>query len=172
MTSTYLTLLFHDSYISTTFTYVARYGGMTRWHPVSSGREMSFMPLISSSLLPFRQLGPAASLTARWATLVSFVFLACAAPLPARLSRAPGSPPAHLLQDPRRAGWARARCCSATGQRLLRPAGAPVPLGLPRPPCRPCRCSPRHAVKRRPAALPPAGISSTTPWSPPPDPPD
>ena len=74
MTPTYLALLFRDSYISTTFASVARYGGMTSWHPVSSGCEMSFMPLISSFLLPFRQLGPAAPPTARWTPLVSFFF--------------------------------------------------------------------------------------------------
>ncbi|XP_039813488.1 translation initiation factor IF-2-like [Panicum virgatum] len=51
---------------------------------------MSSLPLISSSLLPFRQLGPAASLTARWAPHVRFVFhLRC---LP-RSSPRPPAPP-------------------------------------------------------------------------------
>ena len=62
------------AFIYTTFAYVARQISTTRWRSVSSGYEMFFIPLISSSLLPLRQLGPAAPLTARWAPLVSIIF--------------------------------------------------------------------------------------------------
>ena len=54
------------SFIFTTFADVARHASRTRWHPVSSSSEMSFLSLICSSLPSLQQLGPAAHLTFMW----------------------------------------------------------------------------------------------------------
>jgi len=102
--------------------------------------EMSFLPLISSSLLPFRQLSPAASLTARWTPHVRFVFhLRC---LPRSSPRPPAPPrpraPAARPRTPPGSPEAKAICpgggapCShpCRGRAVARRAGEPW-----RPPC-------------------------------------
>jgi len=66
-TYTNLSSMSRGAFIYTTFAYVARQISTTRWRSVSSGCKMSSLPLISSSLLPLRQLGLAAPLIARWA---------------------------------------------------------------------------------------------------------
>ena len=49
------------SFIFTIFADVARHASHTRWHPVSSSSEMSFLSLICSSLPSLQQLGPRSS---------------------------------------------------------------------------------------------------------------
>jgi hypothetical protein len=68
-----LAFLFHTSFIFTTFAYVARHGGVTRWGTVSTGRRNVVAAPALFLSLPLRQLGLTAPFTARWDPLVSFI---------------------------------------------------------------------------------------------------
>ena len=117
------------SYIFATFADVESHTGMTCQHPVSSGCEMSSLPL-SPSLSDSRALQilslPGGSHLSTSSPTSSTGPVAQLLPslssLPAMLALAPRL---QLLHDPCRVAWARARCCNAPGLHPLAPAAAP-----------------------------------------------